>query len=59
MVCKVHDKNRKTRPARFELTCSEKEKALIYELAELEGKKKNQMIIDLIKARLEELKEEK
>ena len=59
MVCKVHDKNRKTRPARFELTCSEKEKASIYELAELEGKKKNQMIIDLIKARLEELKEEK
>ena len=59
MVCKVHDKNRKTRPARFELTCSEKEKALIYELAELKGKKKNQMIIDLIKARLEELKEEK
>ena len=59
MTFKVHDKYRKTRPARFELTCSEKEKALIYELAELEGKKKNQMIIDLIKARLEEIKEEK
>ena len=59
MVCKAHDKNRKTRPARFELTCSEKEKALIYELAELEGKKKNQMIIDLIKTRLEEIKENK
>lgn len=56
---KVHDKYRKSRPARFELTCSDDEKALIYELADLEGKKKNQMIIDLIKKRLEELKENK
>ena len=59
MTIKAHDKYRKTRPARFELTCSEKEKALIYELAELEGKKKNQMIIELVKRRLEELKENK
>lgn len=56
MSTKVHEKYRKTRPARFELTCSEKEKAMIYELAELLGKKKNQMIIDMIREKLNELK---
>ena len=59
MTIKAHDKYRKTRPARFELTCSEEEKTMIYELAELLGKKKNQMIIDMIKRRLEEIKEDK
>ena len=58
MTIKAHDKYRKTRPSRFELTCSEEEKNMIYELAELLGKKKNQMIIDMIKRRLKELKEE-
>ena len=56
MSSKAHEKYRKTRPARFELTCSEKEKAMIYELAKLLGKKKNQMIIDMVREKLEEVK---
>ena len=56
MSTKAHDKYRKSRPARFELTCSDEEKAMIYELAELVGKKKNQMIIDMIREKLKEIK---
>ena len=42
---------------RFEVNASEKEINLIKELAKLEGKKRSTMIIDLVKKRLEELKE--
>ena len=45
---------------RFEVNASEKEINLIKELAKLEGKKtKSKMIIDLVKKRLEEIKENK
>ena len=44
---------------RFEVNASEKEINLIKELAKLEGKKRSKMVIDLVKRRLEELKEEK
>ena len=42
---------------RFEVNGSEKEINLIKELAKLEGKKRNKVIIELVKKRLEELKE--
>lgn len=42
---------------RYEVNCSEEEINLIKELSKLEGKKRNKMIIDLVKRRLEELKE--
>ena len=51
-------KKRKRR-ARYEINCSEEELEMINKLGRLEGKKRNKAIIDLIKARLEELKEEK
>ena len=53
----VREKNRKTRPTRLEITCSYEEKDLINKLAEIEGKKRNQLIIDMVKEKLEELKE--
>ena len=51
-------KKRKRR-ARYEINCSEEELEMINKLGRLEGKKRNKAIIDLIKARLEELKENK
>ena len=53
------NKKKRTRRARYEINCSEKELEMINELGKLEGKKRNKAIIDLIKARLEELKEVK
>ena len=44
---------------RFEVNASEKDIILIKELAKLEGKKRSKMIIDLVKKRLEEIKENK
>ena len=44
---------------RFEVNASEKEINLIKELAKLDGKKRSIMIIELVKKRLQELKEEK
>ena len=42
---------------RYEVNCTEEELNLIKELSKIEGKKRNKMIIDLVKRRLEELKE--
>lgn len=42
---------------RYEVNCSKEDVELIKQLAKLEGKKRNKMIIDLVKRRLEELKE--
>lgn len=53
----AREKNRKTRPTRLEITCSYEEKELINKLAIIEKKKRNQMIIDMVKEKLEELKE--
>ena len=44
---------------RFEVNASETDINLIKELSKLEGKKRSKMIIDLVKRRLEELKEDK
>ena len=55
----AREKNRKTRPTRLEITCSYDEKELINKLASIQQKKRNQMIIDMVKEKLEELKEEK
>ena len=44
--------------ARYEVNCSVEEFQMINELGRLEGKKRNKVIIDLVKKRLEELKEE-
>ena len=57
MTEKVHDRYRKTRPGRLELTCSYEEKEMINELAKIQKKKRNQAIIDLVKEKLIELKE--
>lgn len=46
------DKYRKTRTSSFSLRCSPEEKNLILELATLENKKVNQMIIDMVKQNL-------
>ena len=48
--------NKKVRH-RFEVNASEKDINLIKELAKLEGKKRNKVIIELVKKRLQELKE--
>ena len=44
--------------ARYEVNCSVEEFQMINELGRLEGKKRNKVIIELVKKRLEELKEE-
>lgn len=49
--------NRKTRPERFSVRCSYEEKEAINKLSKLMCKNRNQVIIDLIKLKLEELKE--
>lgn len=53
-------RKRKTYPdrARYEINCSVEEFQMINELGRLEGKKRNKVIIELVKKRLEELKEE-
>ena len=48
---------RKRRP-RYEISCSEEDLKMVNELSKLEGKKRNKVIIELVKKRLEELKEE-
>ena len=45
--------------ARYEVNCSVEEFQMISELSKLEGKKRNKVIIELVKKRLEELKEDK
>ena len=52
-------KKKKSRRARYEVNCSVEEFQMINELGRLEGKKRNRAIIDLVKKRLEELKENK
>lgn len=52
-------KKKRTRRARYEVNCSMEEFQMINELGRLEGKKRNKVIIELVKKRLEELKENK
>lgn len=49
--------DKKKRRPRYEITCSEDEFQMINELGRLEGKKRNRAIIELVKRRLEELKQ--
>ena len=51
------NKKKRTRRARYEVNCSVEEFQMINELGRLEGKKRNKLIIELVKKRLEELKE--
>lgn len=52
--------NKKKYPRhRYEVNCTEEELEMINELGRLEGKKRNKVIIELVKRRLEELKENK
>ena len=51
-------KKRKRRP-RYEISCSEEELKMINELSKLENKRRNIIVIELVKKRLEELKENK
>ena len=53
------NKKKRTRRARYEVNCSVEEFQMINELGRLEGKKRNKVIIELVKRRLEELKENK
>ena len=56
---KISRKEKYSNRARYEVNCSVTEFEMINELGRLEGKKRNKVIIDLVKKRLEELKEEK
>ena len=50
--------NKKKYPRhRYEVSCTEEELEMINELGRLEGKKRNKVIIELVKRRLEELRE--
>ena len=50
--------NKKKYPRyRYEVSCTEEELEMINELGRLEGKKRNKVIIELVKRRLEDLKE--
>ena len=51
-------KKKKSGRARYEVNCSVEEFQMINELGRLEGKKRNKVIIELVKKRLQELKEE-
>ena len=55
---KISRKEKYSNRARYEVNCSVKEFEMISELSKLEGKKRNKVIIELVKKRLEELKEE-
>ena len=56
---KISRKEKYSNRARYEINCSVEEFQMINELGKLEGKKRNRAIIELVKKRLEELKEEK
>ena len=56
---KISRKEKYRNRARYEINCSVEEFQMINELGRLEGKKRNKVIIELVKKRLEELKEEK
>ena len=51
-------RNRYINRARYEVNCSVEEFQMINELSKLEGKKRNKVIIELVKKRLQELKGE-
>ena len=56
---KINRKEKYSNRARYEINCSVAEFEMINELGRLEGKKRNKVIIELVKKRLQELKEEK
>ena len=56
---KISRKEKYSNRARYEVNCSVEEFQMINELGRLEGKKRNIAIIDLVKKRLEEIKENK
>ena len=56
---KISRKEKYSNRARYEVNCSVAEFQMINELGRLEGKKRNKVIIELVKKRLQELKEEK
>lgn len=51
----LENKKRKRRP-RYEISCSEEELNMINELSKLEGKRRNVIVVELVKKRLQELK---
>ena len=56
---KISRKEKYSNRARYEINCSVAEFEMINELGRLEGKKRNRVIIELVKKRLEEIKEDK
>ena len=56
---KISRKEKYCNRARYEVNCSAEEFQMINELGRLEGKKRNKVIIELVKKRLQELKGEK